>query len=114
MGALLKALESNNSDQHIYSEAFLNYFESHLEFLKTPDAVVTIPLNESNAYRALGDAYLLQSMLKIPKHHWYINMRLNGLRHPFELNEELKQFHTIKSSVFDNIYSTYVSRQKRI
>lgn len=114
MGALLKALETDGSNQHIYSEAFLNYFESHLEFLKTPDAVTTIPLNEANAYRALGDVYLLQSMLGVPKHHWYINMRLNGMKHPFELDEELKMFHLIKSNVFDNLYSTYVSRQKRI
>lgn len=114
MATMLDALSVSPGNAYLYSDGFLNFLESHLEFIKHQDVVHTILLDNSEAYRALGDCNMLQSILKLRREHWYINMRLNGFTHPNQLPLDHTQWYAIKDTVFSRMFNTYMTSEKRI
>lgn len=111
---LLEALSVAESSKHTSDVRFLHYLESHVEFIKRDPSLVVLELEPSATYHALEDAYTFQQRMRIPAKHWWINLRLNDLCHPNDLLGDTRVFYSISHSMYNSLYSAYVSAERRI
>lgn len=111
---LLEATRVSDTSAHTSTMGFLHYIESHIEYLKRDPSIGYLELDKGANYHSLEDAYTFQRIMRIPQEHWWINLRLNDMYHPNDFTDRLEVFRHISSAMFQTLYSTYVSTQRRI
>lgn len=111
---LLDAIRIADTSSQTSTMGFLHYLESHLEYIKRDPSIGVLELDKGAVYHSLEDAYTFQRRMRIPRDHWWVNLRLNNMYHQNDMLDGMSIFITIPHALYNSLYSSYVSTQRRI
>lgn len=85
----IDSLQRSEGTAIYYDADFRITLDNHLNYLRTHPTTVVMDITPTQAYTHEGDFYALLTALNVPRHLFWLILRMNNLTNPAELTKEL-------------------------